>query len=96
MGYAAARAVIRSISWVRMRCNILVDVPVEGATADLRLGSASGASVASTPKAIDADGCASLIMPDDTHADAALVIVVTGPDGRILAQRATRKGDPPA
>ena len=96
MGYAAARAVIRSASWVRMRCNILVEAPVEGATADLRLGSASGASVASTPKAIDADGCASLVMPDDTHADAALVIVVTGPDGRILAQRATRKGDPPA
>ena len=93
---AAARAVIRSVSWVRMRCNILVDVPVDDATADLRLGSPSGESVASSPKAIDADGCASLILRDDAHEDAALVLVVTASDGRILAQRATRKGEPSA
>ncbi len=96
MGYDDARTVVRSVNWVRMRCNIEVEVPVTGATADLRLGTASGSSVASTPKAIDADGCASLIMADDTHADAALFIVVSGPDGCILAQRATRKGDPAA
>lgn len=94
--HTAARAVIRSVSWVRMRCNILVDVPVDDASADLRLGSPSGVSVASSAKAIDADGLASLILRDDAHEDAALVLVVTDSDGRILAQRATRKGEPSA
>ena len=89
------RTVIRSVSWVRMRCNVRVENAGEGATADLRLGNPSGESVASSPKAIDADGCASLILRDDVHEGAALVLVVTASDGRVLAQRATRSGDPP-
>ena len=90
---APVRATIRSVSWRRMRCDIQVEASTGDATADLRLGNSSGRSVASRPKAIDADGCASLILPDDAHATDALVVVVTAPDGRILAQRATRKGD---
>ncbi|MDE0356375.1 MAG: BREX-1 system phosphatase PglZ type B [Gammaproteobacteria bacterium] len=91
-----ARTVIRSVSWLRMRCNILVEAPPEGAAADLRLGTPSGESVASSPKPIDADGCASLILRDDAHEDAALVLVVTASDGHVLAHRNTRTGDPPA
>ncbi len=90
------RTVIRSVSWLRMRCNVMVGSPGEGATADLRLGSPSGESVASGPKAIDADGCASLILRDDDHEDAALVLVIMASDGRVLAHRTTRRGDPPA
>ena len=93
---SAARTAFQSVSWVRMRCNIQVNVPVDDATADLRLRSPSGESVASSPKAIDADGCASLILRDDAHESAALVLVVTASDGRILAHRATRKGEPSA
>lgn len=91
-----ARTVIRSVSWRRMRCNIEVEASPEGAAADLRLGTPSGKSVASSPKPIDADGCASLILRDDAHEDAALVLVVTTSDGRVLAHRNTRRGDPPA
>ena len=90
------RTVIRSVSWLRMRCNVMVGSPGEGATADLRLGSPSGESVASGPKAIDADGCASLILRDDDYEDAALVLVIMASDGRVLAHRTTRRGDPPA
>ena len=90
---APTRTTIRAVSWRRMRCDIQVEASTGDATADLRLGSPSGDSVASRPKAIDADGCASLILPDDAHAADELVVVVTAPDGRILAQRATRKGD---
>ena len=90
---ASARATIRSVSWRRMRCDIQVEAPTGDVTADLRLGSPSGRSVASRPKAIDGDGCASLILPDDADGMEALVVVVTAPDGRVLAQRATRKGD---
>ncbi len=89
------RTVIRSVSWLRMRCNVTVECPGEGATADLRLESPSGKSVASSQKAIDADGCASLILSDEDHEDAALVLVVIASDGRVLAHRATRRGDPP-
>ena len=76
---------------MRMRCNIEVERAAD-MTADLRLGSPSGQSAALRPKAIDEDGCASLILDDD-HEEAALVVVVTAPDGRILAQRSTRKGE---
>ena len=90
------RTVIRSVFWVRMRCNIEVEAAPEGAVADLRLGTPSGESVASSSKPIDADGCASLILRDDAHEDAVLVLVVTASDGRVLAHRNTRTGDPPA
>ncbi len=91
IGYRGVRAVIKSASWMRMRCNVLVEGSVPGATVDLRLGSASGASVASRTKPIDDDGCASLILTDDDNTGD-LVIVVLGPQGQVLAQRTTRKG----
>ncbi len=87
------RVAIRSVSWMRMRCTIEVSPSGADLTADLRLASAAGESVAARPKSIDADGCASLILADDAHEDAALVVVVTAPDGRVLAQRATTKGE---
>lgn len=91
----APRPVIGSVSWLRMRCNVRVENGGDGATADLRLGSPSGESVASSPKVLDADGCASLILCDDAHEDAALVLVVTGSDGHVVAHQNTRRGDPP-
>ncbi len=85
------RASVRSVSWRRMRCDVQV-AGADGATADLRLESASGPSVASRTKTVDADGLASLILKDHAHEDSPLVVVVTGTDGRVLAQRKTRKG----
>ena len=90
---AFPRPVIGSVSWLRMRCKVRVENAGEGTTAALRLGSPSG-ELASSPKVIDADGCASLILRDDAHEDAALVLVVTSSDGRVLAYRNTRRGDP--
>ena len=86
-------AVIRGISWRRFRCNISVQARGGPATADLRLGGPAGKSVASSPKPIDADGLASLVLADDEHEDAALVLVVTDGAGRVLAQQPTRKGE---
>ena len=42
---------------------------------------------------IDADGLASLVLADDEHEDAELVLVVTDSEGRVLAQQPTRKGE---
>lgn len=92
-------ATIRSVSWRRFRCNVAVrirGVPAADPpplTADLRLGTPAGESVASSPKPIDADGLASLVLADDRHEDADLVLVVTDADGRVLAQQPTRTGD---
>ena len=90
---ARATVSIRSISWIRFRCKIAVDARGGPFTADLRLGGPAGESVASSPKPVDADGLASLVLADDRHANVALVLVVTDADGRILAQRSTRTGE---
>ena len=84
------KATIQAIAWVRYRCNITVIARGGPVTADLRIGSPVGKSVASSPKQIDQDGLASLVLADDQHEDAALVLVVTDADGRILAQQPTR------
>ena len=86
-------ATIRSVSWVRFRCNIAVQARGGPVTADLRLGGPTGESVASSPKRIDEDGLASLVLADDEHEDAGLVFVVTDAEGRVLAQQPTRKGE---
>ena len=92
-GEGGAAATILGVSWLRFRCNVNVEVRGGPLSADLRLGSPAGQSVASSPKRIDEDGLASLVLADDQHADAALVVVVTDPDGRVLAQKPTRAGD---
>ena len=86
-------AKILSVSWVRFRCNVAVEVRGGPVTADLRLGGPAGESVASSPKSIDEDGFASLVLADDEHEGAALVLVVTDADGRVLAQQPTRTGE---
>lgn len=89
----AATATIKSVSWVRLRCNIAVRARGGPLTADLRLATPAGESVASSPKPIDGDGFASLVLADDRHEGAALVLVVTDADGRVLAQQPTRTGE---
>ena len=86
-------ATIRGVSWRRFRCNISVQARGGRLTADLRLGGPAGKSVASSPKPIDSDGLASLVLADDEHEDATLVLVVTDADGRVLAQHPTRRGE---
>ena len=88
----APSAKILSVSWVRFRCNVEVEARGGALTADLRLGSAAGQSVASSPKPIDKDGLASLVLADDEHEGATLIVVVTDADARILAQQQTRTG----
>ena len=87
-------ATIRSITWRRLRCYAEVEVRgPDPVTADLRIGSPSGASVALTAKPVEDDGSVSLVLADDKHEQAALVLVVTDTDGRILSQHPTRVGE---
>jgi hypothetical protein len=85
-------ASISTLTWRGLRC--LVEATVRGASvkADLRLGRATGVSVAASPKPIE-DGAASLVLADDEHEAADLVIVLLDGAGQVLAQRATRVGE---
>lgn len=84
---------IESVSWVRFRCHVVASARREGLTADLRLGGPAGPSVAQSPKPVDADGSASLVLADDTHEDAALLLVLYDGDGQLIASRETRVGE---
>ena len=41
---------------------------------------------------VDAEGAVSLVVADDSHEDADLVVVLLSPEGEVLAQRKTKVG----
>ena len=90
---AAARVTIRSIRWQGLRCYAEIEGAGATVTADLRLGSAAGDSVAKTANSVQDDGAVSLLLADHEHEDAALVLVVTDAEGRVLSHQGTRTGE---
>jgi hypothetical protein len=88
----ATRALICSVAWRGMRCFVEASVSGGPVTADLRLERATGSSVAASPKELDAEGIASLLVKDDAYEASPLVLVLLDQDGRVLAQRETRVG----
>jgi len=91
-GEAATGATITSITWRGMRCFAEVAVHGGPVSADLRLERPSGASVAAAQKAVEPDGAVSLVLPDDEHEAASLVLVIVDDTGRILTHKPTRVG----
>lgn len=90
-GDAPGSASISSIKWLQLRCHVAAEA--RGAViADLRLGHAAGESVVATSKRLEADGTTSLVLDDDTHIEASLVLVLIDETGRVLNQRPTRVG----
>lgn len=87
------KAAIRAITWFKFRCHVEATATTAGVRADLRLGRADGVSVAQTVKPLDAEGTTSLLVADDAHERAELVLVLIGTGGEILAQRKTRVGE---
>ena len=89
---AANIATVTSITWRGLRC--FVEAAVRGGvvTADLRLERPSGASVAATPKPVEADGAVSLVLAGDEYESASLMLVLLDDAGQILAHRPTRVG----
>ncbi len=83
---------ITSVTWRGLRCFVEAVVRGGPVTADLRLARPSGESVAATAKPVDAEGAVSLVLADDEHETAALVLVLLDEAGRVLAQRPVRVG----
>ena len=84
---------ITSVTWRGLRCFVEASVRGGPVTADLRLGRPTGASVAAAAKPVDAEGAVSLVLADDEHEAAALVLVLVDDAGRVLAQRPVRVGE---
>ena len=83
---------ITSVTWRGLRCFVEAAVRGGSVTADLRLERPTGESVAAAAKPVDAEGSVSLVLADDEHEAAALVLVLLDETGRVLAQRPIRVG----
>ena len=86
------RGSIESVTWKGLRCFVVASNASTTMTADLRLEKAAGQSVALTAKLLDEDGSTSLVLEDDDHELADLVVVLLDSDNRVLAQRKTKVG----
>ncbi|MCC6783444.1 MAG: BREX-1 system phosphatase PglZ type B, partial [Planctomycetes bacterium] len=91
-GARTLRASIKSLTWRGMRCLVVAESSGGEVRADLRLSTASGASVVKAPKMLDADGATSLVVADDRHESAPLMLVLLAPDHSVIAQQATKVG----
>ncbi len=83
---------ITSVTWRGLRCFVEAAVRGGPVTADLRLARPTGESVAAAAKPVDAEGAVSLVLADDEHEAAALVLVLLDDAGRVLAQAPVRVG----
>jgi len=84
-------ASIVAISWIKMRCVFECAGTLDGARADLRLGTPHGKSIVGSPKPIGTDGTANFVVEDDYEAKD-LVLVLCDSQGTVIAQRSTRVG----
>ena len=84
---------ITTVTWRGLRCFVEAAVRGGSVIADLRLERPTGASVAAAAKPVDAEGAVSLVLADDEHEAAALVLVLVDETGRVLAQRPVRVGE---
>jgi len=81
-----------SVSWRGLRCSIEATPTKMPVTADLRLGRVNGPSVANVIKQLDEEGFTSLVLADDEHEEADLVVVLLDEKDQVLAHRTTKVG----
>ncbi len=86
-------ASITSVTWRGLRCFVEADIRQGPVVADLRLETPSGQSIAAATKRVETDGSVSLVLEDEEHEAAALVLVLLDESGRILTHRPTRVGE---
>jgi len=88
----ATAASIKSAKWVRMRCKIEVEGNAAGLRVDLRTKLADAASSLVTPKPIEADGTASVMVEDDSVLGTAAFLVLLTGAGQVLEKQSTTVG----
>ena len=94
-GHQTSRVEIASVRWRRLRCDIQVEGATEGHQIDLRFRANDPSStIVRGDRELGTDGSKSLLVEDEDLEEAAVVVVVVGPDGAVLAQHGTVIGDP--
>jgi len=83
---------IADVQWVKMRCRVVVETFVAGMTVDIRTKASDTASSLASPKPVDAEGRAGLLVEDDALIGTAASVVLLDASGRVVAKRATTIG----
>lgn len=85
--HVAPRLTIDEITWQGLRCRVRVSESAGGLILDIRTRPEDGStSVVSAPRAVDADGRTSLVVPDDGLLGTAAHLVVVDDKGGVVAR----------
>lgn len=91
---APVTARIKTVEWQRLRCRVTLEAAVAGISVDIRTkANAPDTSLTSAPKVTDANGQASLIIPDEDQTGAVAVVVLLDAAGTVLTKQATTIGE---
>ena len=89
---ALQRAVIADAEWNGLRIRVRAENG-DGLTADLRKGpEGDGGSIVDRPRALDAEGRTSLLVPDDGLVGERALVVLENTDGKVVTSRQTTVG----
>jgi hypothetical protein len=88
----SAQPGIASVGWLKYRCVVEIRHAASDTRVDIRVDAPTGKSVLKSPKAPDADGCASIPVEDE-YEKKQLVVVLLDAAGNVIAQRKTRVGE---
>ena len=86
------RAKIASVSWAGLRCRVRVNGAIPGTHVDLRTHVGDPATRMTSPRSVDNEGAASLLVADDDLAGTSAVLAVLDADGQVIAREATIVG----
>ncbi len=89
---AGVVATVSEVRWVGLRCRVTVEPAAEGLLADLRTKPNVPHSSITEPKALDADGKASLLVADDSLEGTTVSLVLVDASGRVVCKEATTVG----
>lgn len=87
----APRTSIAEVKWTGLRCKVRIEDAPEGATVNLRSRAADPETSLAAEKKLK-QGAASVPVEDDLLEGSAALVVVLGPDKKVLAQQATVVG----
>ena len=89
-GAAGAEVRIAALSWIGLRCRVRLDDVRPGLAVDLRTRvNDADSSVSGGIRAVDDEGAASLLVPDDEHEGRPAAVVVLDAGGQVIARQST-------
>ena len=89
-GAARTEARIVAVSWIGLRCRVRVDGARPGFAVDLRTRvNDADSSVSGGIRAVDEEGAASLLVPDDEYEGRPAAIVLLEAGGQVVARQST-------